>query len=77
MKYKKTVLILIWVLVLAACLGLVGFYFTDPTKEMWIMAVAGLAIFAEVAFWSTAAIMGVSLWESRQKVYRFLFRRAE
>lgn len=75
MKHKKPALILIWVLILVACLGLVGFKFTDPTKEMWIIAVAGVAILTEIAFWTTAAVMGVSLWESRQKVYRFLFRR--
>lgn len=72
---RKLMLIAIWVSILIVWLGLVALGFMDPTLDVWLVAVTGVAILTEIAFWTTALIFGVSLWESRKKVYAFIVRR--
>ncbi len=79
MAWKKLVLAVVWGGALIGWAALVAFHFTDPSAKWWTAAVAGVAVLTEIAFWTTAALLGVSLWESRKKVFRFLtqpFRRS-
>lgn len=69
MSWKKTALIALWSLVIVAWLAVVGIYFTDPSKTVWIATVAGAAIVSEVAVWGTAGILGLSLIESRKRIW--------
>ena len=78
MAWKKLTMITIWGLIIFAWLGLFAFRATGPDLQTWTLTVTGVAILTEVGFWSTAAIMGVSLWESRKRVFGWLakpFRR--
>mgnify|MGYP004060938573 FL=1 len=69
MTWKKTALICLWSLVAVAWLAVVAIYFTDPSKTGWIATVAGAAIVSEVAVWGTAGILGLSLLESRKRIW--------
>ena len=74
MVWKKSVLAVVWTLAVIGLIGLVVFYFSDPSKAQWIAAVGIVAVLTEVAFWTTAVLMGVSLWESRKKVFAWATR---
>lgn len=79
MIYKKLVLALVWGAAVLTWAGLVGYYFTGPTARGWTIGVTAAVLVTEVAFWTTAAILGLSLWESRKKVFSLLkrpFRRS-
>lgn len=76
MTWKKITLSIVWSLSVLAWLALIAFNFADPTMQNWVIAVTCAAIITEVAFWTTAALLGASLVESRKKVFRFLFHRA-
>ena len=69
MNWKKPILIVLWSLVALAWLGVVGVYFTDPSKALWVGTVAGAAIISEIAVWTTAAILGLSVIESRKRIW--------
>lgn len=74
MKWKKAVLALVWGLTAAAWAGLAAFHTTDPELKEWTLAVSIVAIATEAAFWTTAALLGLTLWESRKAAWRFLTR---
>ena len=74
MGWKKLILCLVWGAALIAWLGLIPLYATDPSVKMWAAGVTVVAIATEVAFWTTAALLGVTIWESRKTVWRFLTR---
>jgi len=74
MAWKKWALGAAWCAAAIGWAALVGFYFTDPSAIAWTIAVTGAAILTEIAFWSTAAILGITLWETRKSVFRFLSR---
>jgi len=69
MSWKKPILIGLWSLVAIAWLAVIGIYFTDPSKTVWIATVAGAAIISEVAVWGTAAILGLTIIESRKRIW--------
>ena len=69
MTWKKTALTALWSLVAVAWIAVVAIYFTDPSKSVWVATVAGAAIVSEVAVWGTAGILGLSLIESRKRVW--------
>jgi hypothetical protein len=75
MKWKKAALFLVWGVALAGWLFLVGLYFTDPSRQTWFAAVTTVAIMTEIAFWITAGILGVTVFESRRAIWRFVTRR--
>lgn len=74
MGWKRILLSLVWGLALAAWAGLFLVYSTDPSTKVWTIAVTGAAILTEIAFWTTAGILGISIWESRKQVFQFLTR---
>ena len=69
MNWKKPILIVLWSLIALAWLGVVGVYFTDPSKALWVGTVAGAAVISEIAVWTTAAILGLSVIESRKRIW--------
>ena len=69
MNWKKLTLVALWSLVALAGLGVVGIYFTDPSKALWVGSVAGAAVISEIADWTTAAILGLSVIESRKRIW--------
>jgi|GEM_PF-1632156 len=75
MALKKLVLAAVWVVAVLCWAGLFAFYFVgEPSTQSWALAVGGSAVATEVAFWTTAAVFGLSLWESRKKVIGWLAR---
>jgi hypothetical protein len=74
MRWKNAVLFLVWGLAAAAWAGLAAFHATDPALKEWAIAVTIVAVATEAAFWTTAALLGLTLWESRKAVWRFLTR---
>ena len=69
MNWKKPTLIALWSFVALAGLGVVGIYFTDPSNALWVGSVAGAAVISEIAVWTTAAILGLSVIESRKRIW--------
>ncbi|MFO1186274.1 MAG: hypothetical protein U1E87_01725 [Alphaproteobacteria bacterium] len=79
MKTFKRMLATVGVALFVAAWGAVGVgYLTHVKIETWTALVFAAAIATEVLFWSLAAILGVTVFEARRKIWRFLtFRRAE
>lgn len=69
MNWKKSLLTVLWSLVAVAWLAVVAVYFTDPSKAVWIGVVASAAVLSEVAVWSTAGILGLTVFESRKRIW--------
>lgn len=74
MKLKKVIVAGVWLLAVAIWAGIAAFYFTEPSVKEWTIAVAVGAVALEVAFWTTAAILGITIVQSRKAVFRFLTR---
>ncbi|MEO9970106.1 MAG: hypothetical protein ABJG15_09845 [Hyphomonadaceae bacterium] len=74
MTWKKLVLSLVWGLAILAWAALFAYQGTDPMIKDWTIAVTGVAILTEIAFWATAAILGLTILESRKRVFGFLSR---
>ena len=76
---KKLIVTGVWLAVVGLWAG-IGVYYVaaEPALKEWTIAVTAGAIGLEVAFWTTAAMLGVTMIESRKAVFRFLtkpFRR--
>lgn len=69
MNRKKPILIALWSLVALAWLAVIAIYFADPSQSLWIAAVTGAAIVSELAIWGTAAILGLTILESRKRIW--------
>lgn len=69
MNWRRPTLIVLWSLVALAWLAAVVIYFTDPSQAIWVGTVAGAAFISEVAVWTTAAILGLSVIESRKRIW--------
>ncbi len=74
MAWKKLIVGGVWSAALLGWAALFIFKTTDPTIKEWTMAVTGTALLTEIAFWATAAVLGLTLWESRKAVFRTLLR---
>lgn len=81
MTAKKSILALVWGLAAAVWIGIFVYKFAaDPSLKEWTIAVTGAALSLEVAFWVTAAVLGISLLQSRKAFFSFLsrpFRRGQ
>lgn len=72
---KKTIVTAVWVIALAVWVGIVGYKIVgDPDLKQWTIAVAAGALTLEAAFWVTAAVLGISLLQSRKAVFGILAR---
>ena len=74
MSWKNLALGVVWSLAIACWMGLFALKLFDPSLETWTMAVTGAAIATEIAFWVTAAVLGVTILEGRKAAFRFLSR---
>lgn len=75
MSAKKAVVALVWGLSAAIWVGIFVYKgVADPSLKEWTIAVTGAALSLEVAFWVTAAVLGISLLQSRKAVFSFLSR---
>jgi len=74
MTWKKMALSIVWGVTILAWAALIAFYFSDAAIRDWTIAVTGVAVLTEIAFWTTAAILGLTIWESRKKVFGLLSR---
>ncbi len=80
MKWKKPVLMFVWGVALVGWLGIAavaGAKFLSAGFEidtrLWIAYLTGVAIVTEAAFWATAAILGVTILESRKRIFGAIF----
>jgi hypothetical protein len=70
---KKLIVAIAWLAVLGVWIGIFGYKaVADPTLKEWTIAVPGGAPTPEAAVWITAAVLGITLFESRTAVFRFL-----
>ncbi len=75
MGAKKMIVAGVWLAAAAIWAGIAIFYVAaEPDKKAWTLAVVAGALAIEVAFWTTAAMLGLTLIESRRAVLRFLTR---
>ncbi|HNR78429.1 MAG TPA: hypothetical protein PKM48_14950 [Parvularculaceae bacterium] len=72
---KKAIVAAVWLIVLALWAGIVAFKMTfEPDIKQWTVAVTAGALAMEVAFWITAAVLGITLFQSRKAAFNFLTR---
>ena len=75
MSVKRTLVALVWGVAAAIWIGIFVYKFAaDPSLKEWTAAVVAGALSLEVAFWVTAAVLGISLLQSRKAVFSFLSR---
>ncbi len=72
---KKMIVALVWGLAVAFWIGIFVYKgVADPTTKEWTMAVIAGALSLEVAFWVTAAVLGITLLQSRKAFFAFFMR---
>ena len=72
---KKAIVSGAWLIVLAVWIGIATYRVVgDPGIKEWTIAVTAGALTAEVAFWVTAGVLGITLLQSRKAVLAFLTR---
>lgn len=72
---KKSIVAAVWVIAIAVWIGIMAFKaVADPALKEWTIAVAAGALTLEVAFWVTAAILGITILQSRKAVIGFIAR---
>ena len=69
MNNKSLYLKLIWGSVALSWAVLIGLFFFDPDIKAWTIAVTGVAIITEIGFWLTAGLLGMTMWESRKRIF--------
>ena len=74
MNNKSKYLKLIWGSVGLAWVGLIGVFFLDPDIKAWTIAVTCVAIITEIGFWLTAGLLGLTMWESRKRIFAATLR---
>ena len=72
---KKMIVALVWGLAAAVWIGIFIYKgVADPSLKEWSAAVIAGALSLEAAFWVTAAVLGISLLQSRKAFFGFLSR---
>ena len=75
MGMKKMIVTVVWSVAALIWAGIAIFYVAaEPDRTQWTMVVVAGAVALEVAFWTTAAVLGLTLIGSRKAVFRFLMR---
>jgi len=69
MKKKSLYLKLIWAFVGLSWIALIGVFILGPDVKAWTIAVTGVAIVTEIGFWLTAGLFGLTMWESRKRIF--------
>lgn len=72
---KKTIVAVVWGLAAAIWVGVFIYKgVADPNVQEWTAAVVAGALSLEVAFWVTAAVLGISLMQSRKAFFGYFTR---
>lgn len=72
---KKGVVAAAWLIAIAVWVGIAAFkVFADPALKEWTIAITVGALTLEAAFWVTAAILGITILQSRKAVIGFIAR---
>lgn len=72
---KKGIVAIVWLIAIAVWVGIFAFKaVADPALKEWTIAVTAGALALEVAFWITAAVLGITILQSRKAVFGFLAR---
>lgn len=66
---NKKSLKIIWSFVALCWLSLIGLFFLEPDIKIWTLGVTAVAIVTEIGFWLTAGILGLTMWESRKRIF--------
>ena len=74
MSKKKLALALVWSIAAAAWLGVIATYLLVSSKTVFVIALTAAAIISEVAVWSTAAVLGLTVIESRKRIWAAISR---
>lgn len=75
MSVRKAIVALVWGAAAAIWVGIFVYKgVADPGVKEWTAAVVAGALSLEVAFWVTAAVLGISLLQSRKAFFGFLKR---
>ncbi len=69
MTWKKRALFGAWTAVGLAWLAMLALYFTGPSKTTMTIAFAGALLLTELAVYATAAVLGLSVLESRKRIW--------
>jgi hypothetical protein len=75
MSLKKSIVALVWGLAAAVWVGIFVYKaVADPNMQEWTAVVVVGALSLEIAFWMTAAVLGITLLQSRKAFFRFFTR---
>ena len=74
MNWKKIVLAAVALAVTAAWLALPIGYAAGVDKTVWIVLVTIPAVATEAGFWIAAAVLGVSVFQARRKIWLWASR---
>lgn len=69
MSWKKPVLISAWSLAALAWLVQIPVLFVVSGKTAKLLSLSGAVLLTEIAFYATAGLLGLTLLQSRQKVW--------
>lgn len=69
MTWKKRALAAMWAIVALGWLAFIVLYFTGPSKTVLTVGFAGALILTELAFYATAAVLGLTVLESRKAIW--------
>ena len=74
MSKKKLALSLVWSITVAAWLGVIATYLLVSSKTVFVIALTTAAVISEAAVWSTAAVLGLTVIESRKRIWGTISR---
>ena len=69
MNWKKRALTALWSIVALGWLAFLVLYLTGPSKTALTIGFAAALIVSELAVYATAALLGMSVIESRKKIW--------
>ena len=72
MKYKKLILYIAIAATLVSWIVAGAGFALDVEKTTFLIMVAAAAIATEVLFWAVAIVFGISVFESRKKIWLWL-----
>ncbi len=71
MKYKKLILYTAIAATVASWIVVGAGFALDVEKTTFLIMVAAAAIASEILFWAVALVFGISVFESRKKIWQW------
>lgn len=75
MNWKKTAFFAVWSLVAAAWLAQIPAFFLITDKTTLLFAFAGAVLMTEIAVYCTAWLLGMTLIQSRKRIWQLVTSR--